>query len=643
MFAQIIPVVKLPKSLDIFDYKIPEKMLASIQIGQIVKIPFRNKLIAGLLIDIIKETKIGGNIKEIDKILTTEPALTEEQVNLAKWVSVYYCVSLATVIKTFLPEIIQRKIKMKKIQFELGISKIISDNQVEKTVKESMTNKKVLFIYDQENFKHSYHTKLIEKYLFLKKTCLIVVPEKADIQKILNYFPKNWENNIGIIHSELSKSQFSNEYYKIKNGQSQIIIGTRLSVFGPFKNLGLIIVDQEENPNHKQAEMNPRYSAKKVAEELAKKFKSTLIFASSAPSVESYYRAKNGEFRLLIEKPGLVTKISVVDLKDEIKLKNYSSLSNLLVNKINFHLLKGKQIFLFLNKKGLSSSISCRDCGYVFNCPDCHKPYVVFKTDKKYTLYCSYCQKRHPFIPTCPECHGVNLKETGKGIQKVEEEVKQIYPKLKIISVDSNTINKTDSEYLKNDIIIGTHLLSKKLDWTKIGLVGVISADTILHLPDFRSSEKTFQVLKKLSVNLQNNPDSEMIIQTYQPNHPAISSLNKNKVDYFYEKELEEREIFNYPPFCRLIKLVAQEKNNQKAEIEANKIYKKLLNFIKGSSIKNIELSLPSPSLFFRIKNCSRWLITLKLPNNTRSNIIKSILSIVPIHWIIDIDPESLL
>jgi primosomal protein N' (replication factor Y) len=644
MFAQIIPVIKLPKSLDIFDYKIPEKMLGLIKIGQVVRMPFRNKPVTGLVIGIEKETKIKKGLKQVDKILTDEPVLTEKQVKLAKWISEYYCVSLATVIKTILPEIILRKIKIKNIKFELGLSRIIKNKQVEKAVKESKSNDKVLFIYDQENLKYAFYTGLIEKYLLLKKGCLIVVPEKTDIQRLLNYFPKNWKDKISIIHSELSKSQFFNEYNKIKNGSAQIVIGTRLSVFAPFKSLGLIIIDQEENPNHKQSEMNPRFSAKKVARKLSEQFKATLIYASCAPQTESFFLTLHDNFKLIsLNLDEHEKNINIVDLRNEIKIKNYLSISNYLAKQIDYYISTGKKIFLFINKKGMSSSISCRDCGYIFECQDCEKPYVVYKIDDKYHLYCSYCHKKTPFVPSCPKCKGLNLKETGRGIQKVEKEVRQMFPKYSITRFDSENFKPGEPLNLKNDIIIGTHLLFKKLDWQKIGLVGVISADTLLHLPDFRSTERTFQILKKLSGYLEKKSKSKMIIQTYQPNNPAIAGQMKTDVFFFYKKELEEREIFNYPPFCRLIKLMAQDKNNQTAKIEANKIYKKLLNFIKESAIKKAEVSLPSPSLFYRIKNCHRWLITLKLPFDTNNNTIKSILSIIPDHWIIDIDPESLL
>jgi len=329
-----------------------------------------------------------------------------------------------------------------------------------------------------------------------------------------------------------------------------------------------------------------------------------------------------------------------VDMRDEIKKQNYSPFSELLQEAIKETLEKKQQIFLFINRRGTASSVLCRDCGFVFKCPNCKLPLSYHGASE---LRCHNCAYKNPLPLFCPQCHGPEIKFSGAGTEKIEKEIKKLNPIAKILRLDIETEEAIKAEHksytAEADIIIGTQYALKFIDWEKIELAGIVSADTLLYLPDFRSGEKTYQLFSEIIFEL-GSKEKEIIIQTRKPDNLALQALGRNNPELFYNQEIEERKIFHYPPFGKIVKLLYQHGNEKKCIYESNRVWQELNKKIMVD--KNIEMSLPAPIHNLKVRGRFRYQIILKVPLELGDK-LGDLLNIVPDDWIIDINPESLL
>jgi len=627
MYCEVILSQRFPKHLGIFDYKIPEYLVSQIKIGQLVTIPFRKSEREGIVIKIKRTGIPGKKIKEISKINQPEPIITPKQIQLAEWMAQYYFVSLGTIIKMMLPPIPKKKSIKKQLlpsPFPQPTLPLSLNDLIYKLVKDKQ--QKFLFWPQIPEQQAQFLYWLIKR---IKGTILIIVPEIMDINYFVRLLPENIQKKTAIIHSQLNKNQFYNTYSDIIQNKKEIIIGAKLALFSPIQKLQLIILDQEENQNHKQSDQNPRFDARLVAEKLASLHKSQLLFTSHAPTVNTYYQLSKKRIQLLQPK-NKPKKITIIDLKEERKKRNYSVFSDLLEEKTNQVLKQSKKIFFFINKRGAASSVVCQDCGYIINCPNCQLPLIYHTTSNAPRttsfLYCHRCNKKSELPPFCPKCSGVTLKFTGLGTQKVESEAKKLWPKAKIFRLDKDI--KLTTKLSDYDIMVGTERAFDYLDWQKIGLTGVITADTFLHLPDFRSTERTWQMLSKISYLSQ----SPLIIQTYTQGNPAIKYINSEN---FYKSELSERKAVGYPPFANLVKLIYQNKDKKTCFTEAQRLYKKLKTF-------PLSVSLVTPLTPFQYNKWQMYIV-IKYSSPSQDNIVNKILTAIPPDWIIDRDPENLL
>lgn len=466
----------------------------------------------------------------------------------------------------------------------------------------------------------------IEYALTLGKTAVVLVPEISLTPQAVSRFKSRFGDNVAIFHSALSMGERYDQWKRIKTGGADIVIGARSAIFTPLKNIGIIIMDEEHSDTYK-SEMSPRYHAREVAEYRAKQSGAALVLASATPSVESYYKAETGGYELLTMKSrynnNIMPEIYVADMRSELARGNKSMLSGRLYNEIKTNLEKGEQTILFLNRRGFSSFVSCRTCGYVPECENCNISLTYHKFINR--LKCHYCGFERDNYTICPACGSKYIRYFGGGTQRVEEEIHRLFPEAATIRMDMDTTGKKQShekilerfEKEKIDLLIGTQMVAKGLDFENVTLVGVITADTMLHVNDYRSSERTFALLEQVSGRAgRGRKLGRAVIQTYTPEHEAVSLVEAHDYASFYESEIAERKLLWYPPFCSMIAVYFQSEDEGKTA-QASRYFAKAVGDIREMEQK-IQVLGPIPCAVSRIKNKYRYQIIFKCEDDEK-------------------------
>lgn len=458
------------------------------------------------------------------------------------------------------------------------------------------------------------------------KKALMLVPEISLTPQMVSRFMSRFQSRIAIIHSGLSIGERYDQWKRIKEDGADIVIGARSAVFAPVKNIGIIIMDEEHSDTYK-SDMSPRYHAREVALMRAEMSGAAVVLASATPSVESYYKAKTGEYSLLEMNTrynqNKMPDIFISDMRSELSKGNKSMLSGRLYNEIAENLQRGEQTILFLNRRGFSTFVSCRTCGFVPQCPSCSISLTYHKYEN--LLKCHYCGYSIPNYSVCPECGSKYIRYFGGGTQKVEEEIKHLFPNASTIRMDMDTTGKKQShenilkkfEKDRIDILIGTQMVAKGLDFENVTLVGVIAADTMLHINDFRSGERTFSMLEQVSGRAgRGDKEGRAVIQTYSPEHEAIRLVKTHDYKAFYDSEIAERNAMWYPPFCKII-IVMFQGNDEEHTGKTARFFAEQLASLKEQKQK-IQVLGPIPSYISKIKNKYRWQIVFKCEDDEK-------------------------
>jgi len=457
---------------------------------------------------------------------------------------------------------------------------------------------------------------IIDYYLSKGKEALVLVPEISLTPQMVLNFRKRFGTSIAILHSSLSDGEKYDEYRKILNKEVSIVIGARSAIFAPLTNIGVIIIDEEHSSTYKQ-DNTPKYNAIDIAIYRGRYHNSPVVLGSATPSIESYTRASSGIYELINLKKRVnnnLPKVLLVDMKDEIKAGN-RVFSRVLTDSINDRISKGEQVILLLNRRGFSTISSCSDCGFVDKCPNCDIPLVYHKSSN--TMRCHYCGYGSSKKRECPICHNKNLNDFGMGTEKLEEYVKDNFSGARVVRMDVDTTSRkgahekiiSDFKALKYNVLIGTQMIAKGLDFPLVTLVGVINGDASLSIPDFRSGERTFQLLNQVAGRAgRSDLPGQVIIQGFNMEHYSIVDASLHDYNSFYNEEMRIRKLLKYPPFYNLCSIKIKSKYEDKAFSEGNKI----VGYLKSNLDSTNIILGPSSSNMLKVNNIYNVLIVIK-------------------------------
>jgi primosomal protein N' (replication factor Y) len=582
--AEVVLIQRLPRLTRVFDYTLPASLKT--KPGDLVRVPFRKKMSNSVIVKIKRYTNIKTRLLAVDSLLV-EHFVTNSQIKLSQQAAEHFGVSWSSTMLLCSPVLPNRRFT----------PLLINNSTTTKTSKKQ--NKPLTIIFEKKAEREQVVKSLAQKVIARQQQLLILVPELNYIESWFKILKSNYQ--VVTFTSEGTIKKQRQTWEEARNGKAQIIIGTRAALWLNFYNLGGIVIDYAENENYKQYDQNPRYNSLEIANWLAKLNAASLALLTPAPALTEWWQTqqKHNTWKKL---SSLAHKVKLVDLAAERQSGNHSLISYELHEAIETRLSHSKQIYLYLNRRGCATTITCRDCGYTANCPTCERSLVW--NEKQNQLNCYNCNIKQPIPLPCPKCHGVNLRYLGSGLEKLENEVKKTWPKIKTITLEGEINKEIKNKIAEAQIILGSRAAWRYLDFSKIDLIGAVLPDAELSLPEFRAAESTWQTMRFFITNDVN----ELIIQTYRPEHYVWQSLIKNDFNFFYQNELKERDKYQYPPFCNLIRFTTQAITEKEALTQARQIRIKIMNQIN----KNTTLVGPYRDYYKQVRGRFRFHLLLR-------------------------------
>lgn len=505
--------------------------------------------------------------------------------------------------------------------------------------------------------KTEVYMQCIQTVLDQGQQAILLVPEISLTPQLIQVFSQRFGDRIGVTHSRMTDRERSIQWRLAQKGEYQIMIGPRSAVFTPFPDLGLIIVDEEHETSYKSEQMAPHYHAREVAQMRCQQKSCPLVLGSATPSVESYYRAEQGELTLLqlprrAAAGASLPSIHLVDMRRELETGNMSIFCRQLVQRIQQRLEKKEQVILFLNRKGYATFVSCRKCGFVLRCPRCYLPYTYHKDRER--LLCHHCGKEALMPSVCPECGSRYIRQFGIGTQRVQEEVEKQFPQARVMRMDTGTMKNREAYQQvydqfrahQGDILIGTQMIAKGFDFPEVTLVGVLAADMTLYSADYHSTERTFQLITQVAGRAgRAGKPGEVLVQTYSPEHYCIRKAQQQDYEGFYRSELAARKMMQCPPFTHLAQVVLSAPQEEAVIQGAAQLGEQMAHYAAG---RPIEVLGPSPASLGRINNIFRWKLLIKCKEEER---LRSFVQYCCQKWLqdekrllltVDIDPVNM-
>ena len=640
------------------------------RIGQVVKVPFSkgDNERRGFIFEIMDECDLDeSKLKEISSV-QEDISLTEEMVETAKWMRQRYGIRYLDAVNCFIPR--GKAAKKGKEKNPLNDAQAEAQDIYNLTDEQKAACEEINAAIDsglQTNFllkgvtgsgKTEVYMQAAARAISKEKTVIMLLPEIALTKQITERFIGRFgKESCAILHSHLTGRERFDEWSRIRSGEAKIVIGARMAVFAPLDNIGLIILDEEHESTYK-SDMTPKYETVDIAFKRLMHYSGVLLLGSATPSVVSYQRAKEGIYKLIemntrynaVELP----EMSIVDMRQELRKGNRSIFSDKLYQSMEEHLESGQQVILFLNRRGYSSSISCKDCGNTLMCPDCGISLTYHK--KENAAVCHYCGRHFDIPKECPKCSSKFIKFIGVGTEQVEEFVKKEFKDYETERFDLDTaknsrevsaiLNRFASG--KTKILVGTQLVAKGLDFRNVGLACVVSADTTLNIPDYRSAERTFQLITQVAGRAGRGlKKGEVIIQTYNPESLAITAASKYDYEGFFAEEVVFRKLMKYPPFSDLIQVQFIGEN----ESEAEKLALECKDYLSKKEIDKNENEIFGPKGSHQIskeKDVFRYSILIKASKGSRNKYIyyiskygEFVTSKTKLSFVIDVNPYS--
>ncbi|MGH2560079.1 MAG: replication restart helicase PriA [Thermomicrobiales bacterium] len=494
-----------------------------------------------------------------------------------------------------------------------------------------------------------------------ERSAIVLVPEIALAAQVVRRFTARFPGQVAVMHSGLSDAERYANWRAIAAGNFRVVVGPRSALFAPVRDLGLIVLDEEHESAYKQ-ESEPRYHARALAEHIAAQLRAVLILGSATPSVETFHRAESGAIRMLSlpnrvgpRRGGVLTHdghsldlppVEIIDMRLELHRGNTSLFSERLQHVLDRTLLAGEQALLLLNRRGMATIVVCRTCGGVVRCPFCDIP-LVFHQDRG-RLLCHRCNHRQAPIQQCPDCGGP-LNYFGAGTQRVEAEVRRLFPEARVARWDQDSVRRQGGheallrriERREVDVVVGTQMIAKGLDLPLVTAIGVIHADTLLHLPDFRSGERTFQLLTQVAGRAgRQAPGGEVVVQSYSPEHYAIQAAARHDYHEFFAEEIDFRRVHRYPPYTRLVRYLFRHADEEECLVESDEMARQLARHARRAAV-SVDLLGPTPAFASRIRGKHQWQIILRAEPAG----LEALLDDLPARpgWWVDVDPQSLL
>jgi primosomal protein N' (replication factor Y) len=676
--------VLFPINTRAFSYLVPSELQQTIKVGSLVLAPFKRTEKTGIVValdsDILpphppltngaclsgrqgqrgdeKELKKPVSLKYVKSLLDDEPLVSTKQLKLITWVAQYYMSTTGLALKNAIPSSLfsSRKAGKQRVTYGEDIKaykKLNLTAEQRKALEQINEGDKGTFLLHgvTGSGKTEVYIRAIQS-LPEEKQAIVLVPEIALTAQIIDRFRSAFGKRVVFFHSGLSAGERLTQWQTMRKGEAKVVIGVRSAVFAPFQNLGLIVIDEEQEASYKQFE-GLRYSARDVALARAKIEGIKIILGSATPSMEAYHSAVNGKIRYLELTHRLENKplphVEIIDMTKE--EQETFSFSKKLIDAVRKNHDKGHQSLLMLNRRGYSPFPICSDCGHTYKCPACSITLTYHK--KTSTLNCHYCGSYLLPDDVCPECKGSRIKFLGTGTQKIEEELHDLLPELSYERMDRDTTRKKLSHYRmikrmeerKIDILLGTQMIAKGHDFPDVTVSAVVSADVALNLPDFRSSERAFQLFTQLAGRSgRGGVAGKAYIQTYEPDQYIFDYVKKHYYKGFYESEIEMRRELSYPPFSRLIRIILSFRKKSDGE----KITKTIAVRVNRINLKGIEVLGPSPAPIEKVRYLWRWHMILKGKNakslrQAASLVLERISEIKEVKIDIDVDPLNML
>lgn len=675
----VAPIARLPLHKQQFFSYLSNQQLKP---GTLVTIPLFRREVPGIVMGSRPDFEhFGGyELKNVYRVVQ-EDYLTAQQLKLANQISDYYLTSLGVVLKHFMPMRVKARNKEQGTknnnQKESEIVLTDSQQKAARTISASAENYSKLEIRNSKFLLSGPSSSgKTEVYIHAIKEIkekdsgaqfLVLLPELTLAPQAVERYGQYFQpDEIALLHSKMPKGEIYQNWQDIQSGKTKLIIATRMGVFAPFKKLGLIVVDEEQDMSYKQWDMNPRYDARKVAEFLADNFDCPVVFGTSTPRIETFYKTQIEEYKL-IEIPKLHladtryqipnTRYDVVDMRKEKwtsfdgkKKANYSFLSLKLQQEISYTLSHKLQTILFINHQGASTFSVCKNCKEVLKCPKCERALVYDESGEYKCLHCKYSSGA---FPTCKVCNGIEFENIGHGTQSVVREIKKFFPAARIARLDTAAIKKAgvQEEVYKNfiagqiDILVGTQMITKGWDNPNVALVGIIDTDSLFSFPDFLTDERAYCNIMQIAGRtgrFGSRYPGNVIIQTYNPQNRVFEFVTNNDYASFFEKEITQRAALKYPPLGKLIKLTFKDESKEKIEKETQAVYKKLSDLI--SHFEGIRVSEPLDPMVSKIRGKFLRQIIIKKGSDSNKLPVELIkfLSSLSSGWTIDVDPISI-
>ena len=591
-------------------------------LGKRVKANFGNKELIGFVVKDLDKLPTNFDpqikIKKIQRYIDKEPIFNSFQIELAKWIAKFYICSFGEALSSMLP---QAK-KEKELTFHIFEKEKTDENKIILSEEQNTAINKITKTHNYHLFylygitgsgKTEVFLNSAKKVIEEGKSVIYLVPEISLTHQAIEDATKYFPNDVAIIHSGLSASEKLLQWKKIQDGKVHMCIGTRSAIFADFKNLGLIIVDEEHDTSYK-SNATPRYHARQVAMRIAQLKKCPLVMASATPSCEAWYMMERG----IIECIRLTKRLSggAMPTVEVVNIKGlFGSLSARLIEEIRLTKIKGKQSIIFLNRRGFTYVFHCKNCSYEMMCKNCSVPLTLHKDCMK--MKCHYCGWSSDIPKSCPECGSLDIGYQGFGTEYVEDEIKRVLPDCTVARLDTDSaqkkghVKKTIKDFKngKIDILLGTQMIAKGLNFPNVRLVGIAFADVGLNMPDFRSYERTFSLIMQAAGRAgRYSKDGLVIIQTLKPEHPSIVCAKHFDVPSYYDYEIRERSILGFPPHTRLVRLTFRSKD-EKHVLKTSKEAGKILEKIKKS---DVDIMGPSECMLYMVGRNYRMHIILR-------------------------------